>query len=119
MSIPIKNGCGRYSSTHDDRYPSRWIGGTDPCRDLPLAEFRLHPFGQLRQLYYHTFVCAHSDFLVSVGRTNRKLDAPPIDVRHFRFAGDASANWRRREMAHVDARAERGFAGVQIWLDRV
>ena len=47
-----------------------------------LAEFGLHPFGELRQVYYHAFVCADSNLLGSVGRTNRKLDAPPINVTH-------------------------------------
>ena len=64
-------------------------------------------------------MCAHSNLLVPVGRTNRKLDAPPVNVGHFRFADDASAGRRRRQMAHVDARAERAFAGVEIGLDGV
>jgi hypothetical protein len=41
------------------------------------------------------------------------------DVRHFRLAGDAAASRRRRQMTHVDARAERAFADVEIRLDRI
>src|SRR3984885_13607506 len=70
-------------------------------------------------MYYHAFVCAHSNLLVPVDRTNRKLDAPPIHVGHFRLANDAPTNRRRRQMAHVDVRAERTLAGVEIWFDRV
>src|ERR1035438_6251575 len=81
-----------------------------------LAEFGLHPFGEPRQVYYHAFVCADSNLLGPVGRTNRKLDAPPINVDHFRFAGDASTSRRRRQMAHGEARPKRAFAGVEIRL---
>src|SRR5665213_913048 len=84
-----------------------------------LAEFSLHPFGQLRQLYYHALMCAYSNLLVAVSRTNRKLDAPLIKSSHYRFAGDALTNRRRHQMPHVHVRAERTFAGVEIWFDGV
>src|SRR5579863_269656 len=61
----------------------------------------------------------HSDLLIPVGRANRKLDAPPINFGNLRFADYESTNRCRRQMAHVDVRAERAFAGVEIWFDRV
>jgi hypothetical protein len=52
-------------------------------------------------------------------RPQRKAVRAPINVGHFRFAGDAPTRRRRRQMTHVDARAKRAFAGAQIRLDRV
>ena len=36
-----------------------------------LAEFGPHPFGELRQVYYHAFVCADSNLLGWSGMTTR------------------------------------------------
>src|SRR5277367_2010198 len=84
-----------------------------------LAEFCLHSFGQSRQIDHHAFVCADANLLGSVGRANRELDAPSINLGHLRLAGDAPTGRGGGQMAYVDPCAQRAFACVKVWFDRI
>jgi hypothetical protein len=37
-----------------------------------------------------------------------------LDLCHFSLPGNQASNRRRREMAHVDGRAERALAGIDV-----
>ena len=47
------------------------------------------------------------------------LDLAPVDFRHLGLPGDQASNRRRREMAHVDGRADRALTRIDISPDRI
>ena len=56
---------------------------------------------------------AGPDLLGALGCPNGKLDPTPVDLRHLSLPGNQASNRRRREMAHVDGRADRALAGIE------
>jgi hypothetical protein len=56
---------------------------------------------------------AGPDLLVTLGCSDGELDLPPVDFRHLGLPGDQASNRRRREMAHVDRRADGTLTGIE------
>src|SRR3989442_473044 len=85
----------------------------------PSAEPGVHPLGKLGEVDDHSFVRADAYLLGSIHGADFELDMPALDLGDLRLACDTPPCRRRSQMANVDARAERAFAGVEIRLDRV
>src|SRR6266550_8460034 len=62
---------------------------------------------------------AGTDLLGTLDCSDGELDLPPVDFRHLSLPGDQASNRRRREMAHVDGRADRALTGIEISPDRI
>ena len=60
-----------------------------------------------------------ADFLGAFGSPDGELDLPPCDFRHLGLPTDLASNRCRREMAHVDGRADSAFAGIEISPNRI
>src|SRR5271157_1143950 len=60
---------------------------------------------------------AGPDLLGTLGGTDGELDLPPVDLRHLSLPGNQASNRRRREMAHVDGRADCALARTEIGPD--
>ena len=60
---------------------------------------------------------AGPDLLGTLGGSDGELDLPPVDFRHLGVPGDRASNRRCREMAHVDGRANRALAGIELGPD--
>jgi len=60
---------------------------------------------------------AGADFFGTLGCSDGELDLPPVDFRHLGVPGDRASNRRCREMAHVDGRANRALAGIELGPD--
>ena len=56
---------------------------------------------------------AGTDLLGTLGCSDGELDLPPVDFRHLGLPGNQASNRCRREMAHVDCRADRALAGIE------
>ena len=60
---------------------------------------------------------AGPDLLGTLGCPDGELDLPPVDFRHLGLPGDQASNRRRREMAHVDSRADCALTRIEIGPD--
>jgi hypothetical protein len=56
---------------------------------------------------------AGPDLLGALGCSHGELDLPPVDLGHLGLPGNQASNPCRREMAHVDGRADRALAGIE------
>ena len=62
---------------------------------------------------------AGPDLLGALGCWDGEFDLPPVNFRHLGLPGDQTSNRRRREMAHVDGRADSALAGIEISPDGI
>src|SRR5262249_49453663 len=59
------------------------------------------------------------DLLRTVGRSNSKLDLPPVDFRDLGLRGDQASSRGRGEMAYVDGSPDRALSGIEIGFDGI
>src|SRR5215469_12508074 len=60
----------------------------------------------------------YPDLPVALGGTHAKFYPRSVDFGDFRLTCDDAPRYRRGEMADIDFRANRAFAGFEIRLDR-
>src|SRR6185437_10669098 len=65
------------------------------------------PLIEPRHVDHHALVRAVADFLDFVARADFEFDVPAFNLRHFGGGGHLMADRRRRQMADIDAGADR------------
>ena len=90
--------------------------GIDSLRhwQCELAKFRLQLLGEFGEIDDCPLVSACADHLGAVHRPDRKLDMSPIDLRNFRFAGNAPARRSRGNVTNIDSCTDRSFTRIEI-----